>query len=195
MEVISLISLYIRIMVAGSILPVSFNSKGELVFLFGKENSMENSSKGWSDFGGGCEHGETPFQTALREGGEELTFFLGDSKDLKKLIRNNGGFYKISAGSYHMHLFYLDYDENLPKYYNANHKYLWQHMNPNVLNRSKLFEKIEIAWFTPEDMVQKIRGFRRFYQDIVQNFILKDLSSIQNFIENCPKEIKYLSVK
>jgi hypothetical protein len=68
-------------------------------------------------------------------------------------------------------------------------------MNPNVLNRSKLFEKIEIAWFTPEDMVQKIRGFRQFYQDIVQNFILKDLSSIQNFIENCPKEIKYLSVK
>ena len=43
MEVISLISLYIRIMVAGSILPVSFNSKGELVFLFGKENSMENT--------------------------------------------------------------------------------------------------------------------------------------------------------
>ena len=61
-------------------------------------------------------------------------------------------------------------------------------MNPNVLNRSKLFEKIEIAWFTPEDMVQKIRGFRRFYQDIVQNFILKDLSSIQNFIEKSWKE-------
>ena len=42
-------------MVAGSILPITIY-KNKLYFLFGKENSMEDSSKGWSDFGGGCEN-------------------------------------------------------------------------------------------------------------------------------------------
>ncbi len=60
-------------MVAGSILPISFNTKGELCFLFGKENPMEDSAKGFSDFGGRLENNETPFQGALREGSEELT--------------------------------------------------------------------------------------------------------------------------
>ena len=102
-------------MVAGSLLPVTIHN-GELYFLFGKENPLEDSAKGWSDFGGGVEKGETPYQTALREGGEELTGFLGDGKTLQKHIRKNGGVYKITHNTYHLHLFYLEYDENLPKY-------------------------------------------------------------------------------
>ena len=54
-------------MVAGAILPVCIY-KNKLFFLFGKENKKETSAKGWSDFGGGCEHHETPYQTAIREG-------------------------------------------------------------------------------------------------------------------------------
>ena len=73
-------------MVAGSILPVTIY-KNQLYFLFGKENQLEDSAKGWSDFGGRLENNETPYQAALREGAEELTGFLGDSKELNKLIR------------------------------------------------------------------------------------------------------------
>ena len=73
-------------MVAGSILPVTIHNN-KLYFLFGKENPMEDSAKGWSDFGGGVDKGESPFTTALREGGEELTGFLGDHKQIKKLIQ------------------------------------------------------------------------------------------------------------
>ena len=62
-------------MVAGSILPVALH-KGKLHFLFGKENPMEDSAKGFSDFGGRVDAGETPFTAALREGSEELTGFL-----------------------------------------------------------------------------------------------------------------------
>jgi 8-oxo-dGTP pyrophosphatase MutT (NUDIX family) len=174
-------------MVAGSILPVSFNHKGELVFLFGKENSMEKSSKGWSDFGGRAEPGETPFQAALREGGEELTFFLGDARDIKKLIKKNGGHYYLLSEKYHMHLFYLEYDENLPQYYNANHKYLWKYMNPSAFaDNSTLFEKIEIKWWTVEDIQRNnMREFRHFYQTILQTTLLPDLYGIHSFIENC----------
>jgi len=166
-------------MVAGSILPVTIY-KNKLYFLFGKENSMEDSAKGWSDFGGGCENGESPFKTAMREGGEELTGFLGDGKHIKSLIKKSGGTYNITHNTYHVHMFFLEYDENLPKYYNQNHKFLWERMDHQVLNDSKLFEKIEINWFSLEDMKKRKKDFRQFYQEIVDKF-LEDKENIYNF--------------
>ena len=57
---------------------------------------MEDSAKGWSDFGGKMEMGETPYKAALREGSEELTGFLGNDNDIKryliKIIMNNNNF-------------------------------------------------------------------------------------------------------
>lgn len=168
-------------MVAGSILPVTIY-KNQLYFLFGKENPMENSSKGWSDFGGGLEHGETPYITALREGSEELTGFLGKSSDIDILIKKNGGFYEIIHNDYHVHLFFMEYDENLTKYYNNNHKFLWDKMDNNLLNGSKLFEKIEIHWFSLSEMKKRKREFRTFYRDIVDIFI-GDIENIRKFID------------
>ena len=167
-------------MVAGSILPVTIY-KNKLFFLFGKENPMEDSSKGWSDFGGRMDQGETPFTAAMREGGEELTGFLGDSKILKKNIKRAGGVYKIQHNDYHVHIFYLEYDQNLPKYYNANHRFLWDRMDKKILNDSKLFEKIEIDWFSIQDMKNKKSEFRNFYQEIVDLFLEKE-SEIRKFI-------------
>ena len=158
-------------MVAGSILPIALNEKGDLCFLFGKENPMEDSAKGFSDFGGGLEKGETPFQCALREGSEELTGFLGNKKELRKLIKKNGGVYHVLIGTYHVHMFHLPYDENLPKYYNQNHMFLWNRMDKHMLNDSKLFEKIEIQWFTLKDMKQRKSEFREFYRTMVDHFI------------------------
>ena len=168
-------------MVAGSILPVTIHNN-KLYFLFGKENQMEDSAKGWSDFGGGVEKGETPFSTAMREGGEELTGFLGDGEKVKTLIQENGGIYKIKHNNYHVHIFFLEYDENLPKYYNNNHRFLWERMDKNVLSKTKLFEKIEINWFSIEDMENKRGEFRNFYQEIVDKFI-ENKENIFNFIK------------
>lgn len=167
-------------MVAGSLLPVTIHN-GELYFLFGKENPLEDSAKGWSDFGGGVEKGETPYQTALREGGEELTGFLGDGKTLQKHIRKNGGVYKITHNTYHLHLFYLEYDENLPKYYNQNHRFLWNRMDEQLLSKTRLFEKIEIGWFSCDDMRKHIKKFRGFYQEIVEK-ILADKENVHDFV-------------
>jgi 8-oxo-dGTP pyrophosphatase MutT (NUDIX family) len=167
-------------MVAGSILPISvFNNK--LYFLFGKENPLEDSAKGWSDFGGGVENGENPYKTALREGGEELTGFLGDGKQIQHLIKRNGGIYKLSHNNYHVHMFFIDYDENLPKYYNQNHRFLWERMDKKLLSSTKLFEKIEIGWFSIDDLKSRKKEFRGFYQDIVDVF-LQDIENITKFI-------------
>jgi 8-oxo-dGTP pyrophosphatase MutT (NUDIX family) len=175
-------------MVAGSILPVSIH-KNKLYFLFGKENALEDSAKGWSDFGGGVEHGETPYKTALREGGEELTGFLGDEKDIEKIIQKNGGLYKVTHNNYHVHIFFIKYDENLPEYYNRNHKFLWNRMNHQVLSKTKLFEKIEIGWFSLDDLKGRKKEFRGFYQEIVELF-LNDVENIQQFAVSKNKRIK-----
>ena len=52
-------------MVAASILPICIHN-GKLHFLFGKENEMEQSAKGWSDFGGRKEANESIYKAALR---------------------------------------------------------------------------------------------------------------------------------
>jgi 8-oxo-dGTP pyrophosphatase MutT (NUDIX family) len=159
-------------MTGSSILPATL-FKGKLYFLFGKENEKEDSAKGFSDFGGGVERGETIYETAMREGGEELTGFLGDGAHLRKYIKTHGGVFPIVHGDYHVHIFFIEYDPKLPVYYNLNHRFLWDRMDQHLLNSSKLFEKIEIQWFSIADLKQRRSEFRSFYQEIVDQFILK----------------------
>lgn len=156
-------------MVGSSILPVSYN-KGQLYFLFGKENELETSARGFSDFGGGMEAGETALDTAYREGGEEMTGFLGD---IRTLARKNGGLLHLGdPATYNIHILCIPFDENLPTYYNNNHRFLWDRMNHQVLSKTKLFEKIEIKWFSVAEIRRRIQEFRPFYRDILKKHIL-----------------------
>ena len=60
----------------GGILPVSKHN-GKLYFLFGKEAFDDSGETGWADFGGGKEpEDNSVFETAVREGAEELNGFL-----------------------------------------------------------------------------------------------------------------------
>jgi 8-oxo-dGTP pyrophosphatase MutT (NUDIX family) len=148
-------------MPAGSILPVCIH-KNQLYFLFGKENKFEDSSPGWADFGGGCEPNETPYQTAMREGSEELTGFLGSPSDLKKYDTIT-----FSHNDYHVHIIHVPYNETLVDCYNKNHDFLWKRMDNQLLSKSKLFEKEKIQWFSVNDMMKQKKIFRHFYREIV----------------------------
>ena len=174
-------------MVAGSILPVALHNN-KLYFLFGKENEFADTP-GFSDFGGGVDNAETPYETALREGAEELTGFLGNKTELEQLIHKNGGTYNITSGTYHMHIFVLHYDENLPKYYNQNHAFLWNRMNKRQLESTKLFEKEEIRWFSLADMKKHRNEFREFYRDIV-DILIKESRKIHQFASSRQKNNK-----
>jgi len=166
-------------MVASSILPVAIH-KGKLFFLFGKENEMEDSARGFSDFGGRVENGESIIETACREGSEELCGFLGDSSSIKSLLKS--GVFELVHGTYHVHIFCMKYDENLPTYFTNNHRFLWKRMDKNVLNDSKYFEKQEIRWFSVEDMKRRKREFRGFYREIV-DMILGEIKGISAFVK------------
>jgi hypothetical protein len=180
-------------MPAASLLPVTIHN-GKLYFLFGKENPLEDSSKGFSDFGGGKED-KSFYDTALREAAEEFTGFFGPPEKLRKMIKKNGGTYihrykADTPDEYRVHIFYIDYDPFMIDMFNNNHQYLWNRMDKHMLNDSKLFEKIEIKWFCETELLRKKPLYRHFYYNIVKELVDK-LDDIRAFIE--PKHYKHKS--
>ena len=181
-------------MVASSLLPISIH-KNKLYFLFGREGPLDDAP-GWADFGGGVDKGETIFQAALREGGEELTGFLGDNKDIGKLIKLNGGIYKITKDPaiYNIHIFRIEYDDKLPMYYNRNHTFLRERMDNKYLSKTKLFEKVEIGWFTVQDIKKRMKEFRHFYQETAEH-ILEELPKIKAFLRKKKNITRHINKK
>jgi 8-oxo-dGTP pyrophosphatase MutT (NUDIX family) len=165
-----------------SLLPVTIHN-GKIYFLFGKERDIDENP-GYSDFGGGTEKGESFMQTAIREGGEELTGFLGNSKEIKRLVNKYGTYnidYKSNGFStYRCHIFPMEYDNLLPFYYNNNQRFLQKRLDPKIIRDTKIFEKTEIKWFSFEEMKKRHNEFRSFYKNIV-HLILGNKSGIEKF--------------
>ena len=165
------------------ILPTCIH-KNKLYFLFGKEHDYCDTP-GWSDFGGGTDDKETYIQTAIREGGEELTGFLGTDADLSKMLKRNGTFnidYNSNGHStYRMHIFKMNYDEALPYYYNNNQRFLQKRLDPAIIKRTKIFEKAQIRWMCIDELPRMRKEFRSYFQDIV-GMICDKKSEIFRFI-------------
>jgi 8-oxo-dGTP pyrophosphatase MutT (NUDIX family) len=174
--------------------------KNKLYFLFGKENRYEDSAPGFSDFGGGTDNNETYMETAIREAGEELTGFLGDDKDITKMLTKYGTYnidYKSNTShrTYRMHIFPLKYDPMLPHYYNNNQKFIQTHLAEDIIKKTKIFEKEEIRWVCVDDIVKMRPEFRSYFQNII-DIIYKDKNSIKKFIEkNLKKNTKNKTLK
>lgn len=176
------------------ILPTTIHNN-KIYFLFGKENQYEDSASGFSDFGGGTDNNETFFQTAIREGTEELTGFLGSPSHLKNLLKKYG-YYTIDYKSegyntYRSHLFPYPYDEFLPYYYNNNQQFLQKHLDPNIIKKTKIFEKQEIKWFCIDDILKRKKEFRSYFQNIIE-MIYKEKENISLFLQNAKRE-KYFT--
>ena len=179
------------------ILPTTIHN-GKLYFLFGKENKYEDSAPGFSDFGGGTDNKETFFETAIREAGEELTGFLGDDNDIRKLLSKYGTYnidYKTDGHkTYRMHIFPFEYDEYLPFYYNNNQRFLQKRLDPNVIKKTKIFEKAEIRWICVDDLKKMRPLFRSYFQNIV-DMILEKKINIEKFFKKNRKNMKNTTKK
>jgi len=169
--------------IMSGVLPTTIRN-GKLYFLFGKENKFEKSAPGFSDFGGGGEKGETQLDTAIREGGEELTGFLGTDDQLRKMLTANGTVtIDLKNGAYRTHIFYMKYDPYLEKYYNNNQKFIQRRLDPNVIKTSKIFEKAEIRWICIDDLEKMRPKFRHFFVPIVDQ-ILSKKDAIETLIKS-----------
>ena len=174
------------------ILPITRCSDGKIYFLFGKENKYEDSASGWSDFGGGTDNNETFFQTACREGSEELTGFLGSSSDIAHLLKR--GIMTIDYtepsgkhGTYRTHLVPIKYDPMLPYYYNNNQRFLQKHLDPKIIQSTKIFEKAEIRWICIDHLKKMRKQFRSFFQHIIDEIIARK-SEIMQFVKERPNK-------
>jgi hypothetical protein len=153
----------------GGALPIAYNNKNKKIYLlFGKENEYLNKdSPGFSDFGGGEKPGESALDTALREGCEELNGFFGCEGEIKRLIKENL-VTSLNHDRYTTFLFEIEYDENLPYYFNNNYKFLKSHVNKLVRHATNgLFEKSVIKWMTFDDLRNERSSFRSYYRNVV----------------------------
>ena len=159
--------------------------KNKVYFLFGKEHEYCDTP-GWSDFGGGTDDHETYMQTAIREGGEELTGFLGSDHDLSKMLKRNGTFNidynSNSHNTYRMHIFKMNYDQALPYYYNNNQRFLQKRLDPNIIKKTKIFEKAQIRWICIDELPKMRKEFRSYFQNIV-DIICDKKDDIYRFIK------------
>ena len=148
----------------GGILPVSKHN-GKIYFLFG----LEEYDKTWTDFGGSSESNETPYQTAIREGYEELDGFLGNKTNLQKTVSKNI-ILKLQFDNYTTFLFKTPYDEALPYYFNNHHKFLKTNL-PKTINKNGYYEKSSIQWMNIREIKENISKFRKFYQAIIESIL------------------------
>ena len=159
----------------GGILPVAIH-KNKLYFLFGLENNMDDTP-GWADFGGGKKEGESHFETATREGAEELNGFFGTISEVRKMVKKNI-VKKVTLPTYHTYVFKTDYDENLPFYFNNNFNFSKRNLPQIIKNQyNGLLEKQKIKWFTVSE-IKKEKNFRPFYKNIV-DLVLKKMPEIR----------------
>lgn len=170
-----------------SILPITVHN-GKILLLFGKERDIDENP-GWSDFGGGTDKGETFLQTAVREGGEEMTGFLGSSEDIKRLLKRFGTFnldFKSDNGygTYRCHIFPMEYDEYLPHYYNNNQRFLQKRLPASIIRDTKIFEKTQIKWFDINELAKRRSEFRGFYRNII-DLILENKMELEQFARKC----------
>ena len=167
------------------LIPCSIHN-GKLYFLFGRENKYDDSySNFWADFGGGTDKNETFIETAIREGTEELTGFLGSFDKIKKVLKK--GTFNIENTSegfdtFRTHIFPLEYDEQLPYYYNNNQQFLQKKLDQNIIKKSKIFEKSEIKWFNIDELIKRKKDFKKWYQAIINKIIMND-HDIYKFIK------------
>ena len=155
------------------VLPVALH-KNKLYFLFGKENKFEDTAPGFSDFGGGQDFDETILETAIREGREETTGFLGSEKDVRKILMKTGQYHIVLQNKHHMFILPMNYEPLLELYYNNNQKFIQSHLDENIIKKSKIFEKSEIRWICIDDVLKMRSQFRFFFRDALDVLVSKE---------------------
>ena len=169
------------------ILPVALY-KGELYFLFGKERERPNeTARGWADFGGGHEEGEKPIETAAREGAEESSGFLGNRYKIANKLKKRKVTIKTDNKQYTTYVLPIEYDENLPKYFNNQISFLKTYVDKKELNNTTMYEKEQLRWFPMSSLCKQKSKFRPFYREIVSKLIASPQSIRRLFRKSTQK--------
>lgn len=161
------------------ILPIAYNGVS-IILLLGQESNGQ-----WSDFGGSQNNKyETKFETAIREGHEELSGLLGNEYEISKKIKSNF-IQRINSDRYTTFAFKSEYDKNLPVYFNRNFNFV-KNTTPYLINieHNGLYEKIQIKWFTPQEIYNL--ELRPFYKNIIFKILQNEKKIEKLFNDEIP---------
>lgn len=148
--------------------------KGQLLFLFGRENKdkyEKDVSKRcmWSDFGGSKEGSEGYKETAVREGFEESSGFFGSKKDIETLI-NKKCLQEIEHHRYKSFLVYIPYDDKLVSSFRKHFLYVRKN-KPELYNKKGFYEKDMIKWVPYNKLRDFKHDVRVFYKGIISKLL------------------------
>jgi hypothetical protein len=60
---------------------------------------------------------------------------------------------------------------------------LYDNLPHKLLESTKVFEKIQIKWFSPQDMKKHRNKFRHFYREVI-DCLIDEVPQITNFIKD-----------
>lgn len=146
------------------ILPITLHHD-ELYLLFSKEYSNDKGFMDWRDFGGTQENNETPQRTAIREGWEESSGFLGSKKEIENLIKYNL-VYKVHDKRYTIFIVCIDYDNSLPSKFRR-HFLKMYNKDRSQICKNGLYEKSHLKWLKVSELKQNLHMFLPWYQHFV----------------------------
>jgi 8-oxo-dGTP pyrophosphatase MutT (NUDIX family) len=150
------------------ILPIALY-RGSLFLLLGQERHNNLLC----DFGGSPNKHETVFNTAIREGSEELNGLLGCGNVLEETVHNNL-LLTVSFDKYTSYIFKYRYDKNLPIYFNNLNHFAELHLNDKIMTKHNgLFEKNKIEWYKLHDFknTENLKKIRPHYKNILNTLI------------------------
>ena len=152
------------------ILPVTVH-RGKVYFLFSREyiNSKDDGGL-WSDFGGSKEKKETFYDTAVREGYEESSGFLGNKSKIKNLIKSSFVKTVTLPKIYRTYIVYIPYDKTLPERF-RNDFLKVKKKYPEKIAKKGLYEKDMLKWVRFDKLKEFNKEVRPWYRNIVRLII------------------------
>lgn len=139
------------------IIPYSYNYKNKKTYvLMGYEESTTKKwDKGFSGFGGSPDKNETPEETAAREAYEESMGFLGDKKEIEKLIES-GELIKETTNNgklVYQYFVKIPYNHHLCKNYKNVYNYVKEgYRSNNIEIPDGYLEKKNLKWIDVENI-------------------------------------------
>lgn len=152
------------------ILPVTVY-RNKIYFLFSREYIGSKDDGGlWSDFGGSKEKSETFYDTAIREGYEESSGFLGNKSDIKKLIKSSFVKTVTLPKMYRTYIVYIPYDKSLPKKFRDDFLNV-KNNNPEKIGKKGFYEKDMLKWVSLDKLKEFNKQVRPWYRKIIKLII------------------------
>ena len=181
------------------VLPFSINVKTkEIYFLLGQEAKVPgwSESEKWSDFGGSPkDEYEDPLISASREFYEESMGIFGCESTIRNKLVSVGKPIHLTSSNAVIYLLPIDYDEELPKYYNNIYNYLtkcakdhpkWKGFQYIPSCPEGYYEKIAMKWITKSELINVVAdpqlglNYRKSFLPSINEIIINDFELFFN---------------